>query len=385
MFLKNLKLVNFRNFSEIHLEFTPLTVLVGNNAQGKSNLLEAIYFLATTKSPRAEKDSQLIKGGEEFARVEGEVENKIQNSKLKNQKDEAEELTKLEIVMQKNGGNGENNGLTKKVKINGIGRRTSDYLGHFVAVHFSPEDINLVSGPPALRRWHIDLTLAQVDRKYKLALNEYYAALTARNRLLKRIKEGLSKLNELDFWTEQLVGAGEIITQKRHDFFQNLNKQINSAFLEKLKFVYQENTISHDRIREYLPKEVAATATLIGPHRDDFIFKQDNRDLAYFPEEEVISSEGKELAHFGSRGEQRSAVLELKLTELKFISQIAGTIPVLLLDDIFSEFDAEHRNYVIQAVHGQQTIVSTVELTQIPSDFLKLAKIVKVEKGGIKN
>ncbi|MDO8638881.1 MAG: DNA replication and repair protein RecF [Candidatus Daviesbacteria bacterium] len=357
MFLKNLKLTNFRNFSKIDLNFGKITLLVGNNAQGKSNLLESIYFLATSKSPRADKDIQLIKEGEEFVRISGQI---------------IDDETELEIFMQKR----ENSqALEKRTKVNGIGRRATDYIGNLVVIHFSPEDINLVTGAPALRRWHLDLTLAQIDREYKNALNTYHTSLVSKNKILKGIKEGISKIDELDFWNEQMILAGNLITQKRQHFFEFLNSHVGKGSLGNFRFVYEESLISDGRIREYLAREIATGNSLIGPHRDDFVFKLDNKDLEYF----------------GSRGEQRTAVLELKLAELNFFKALpfpvrgglAGIVPVLLLDDVFSELDETHRDYVISIIGNQQTILSTVEESQIPKKFLKEIKIVKVEKGKI--
>lgn len=360
MFIKKLKLVNFRNFSKLDFDFSKITLLVGKNAQGKSNLLEAIYFLATTKSPRAEKDLQLIKEGTENVWVKGDLEN-------------GSDLTKLEIALQiKPKSLSGNNGLDKRVKVNGVARRTLDYIGNLAVIHFGPEDINLVTGPPALRRWHIDLTLAQVDREYKVALTSYHESLAARNKILKRIKDGLSKTSELDFWTQTLIQTGTVIYEKRRYFFQVLNQEINLlsnqvGLSDQFSLLYQSSIISENRVREYLPREVAAGITLIGAHRDDFIFKWNNNDLAYF----------------GSRGEQRTATLEFKLAELKFIKNIKDILPVLLLDDVFSELDETHRDQVAQIIGGQQTIISTVETTQLPKHFLKSAQIVQVEKGEI--
>lgn len=344
-------MTNFRNFSQVELDLSQITLLVGNNAQGKSNLLESIYFLATSKSSRAEKDWQLIKTEDNFCRVGGEI-------------DQENEAISLEIFMQKKE---DQQRVEKRLKVNGIGRRAFDYLGNLIAVHFTPEDINLVTGPPALRRWHLDLTLAQIDKKYKTALNEYHTALVSRNRILKGIKEGTAKTDELDFWTDQMVKSGEIITEKRQEFFQFINGQSFAKHLGQFRFLYQPSLISSDRVREYLSREVAAAMSLIGPHRDDFIFKLDSRDLAYF----------------GSRGEQRTAVLELKLAELKFISQTQQTRPVLLLDDIFSELDQIHRDFITSIIDGAQIILSAVEESQVPEKLVDLSKIIKVEKGRI--
>lgn len=352
MFLKNLRLTNFRNLTKANVEFAQGTLLIGNNAQGKSNLLEAIYVLATAKSLRAEKDIQIIKYGENFARIEGEVAEEF------NQKDQ--EPIKLEIVMQKKE---EAEGIEKRVKVNGVSRRIVDYIGNLIVVYFSPEDINLITGTPALRRAYLDLTLSQADREYKRALVIYSTALSSKNRVLKRIQEGLAKLSELDFWILQMVESGNMVSSKRRNFFKVVNQEKQS--MGNFRFEYKENILSQERLVQYQSREIAAGASLIGPHRDDFMFEMNGRNLAFF----------------GSRGEQRTAVLELKLVELQFIKQIKGALPVLLLDDVFSEMDALHREYVISTIYGQQTVLSVVETEQLPEDFLKRVKIIEVEKG----
>lgn len=351
MFLARLKLLNFRNFAKLDLDFAQTTLLLGDNAQGKSNLLEAIYFLATTKSTKADPDIQLIKQNENICRVEGGVDN--------------EEITKLEIAMEKRpeevGG-----GLSKRVKVNGVPRRTLDYLGNLVVVHFSPEDINLVTGPPALRRWHIDLVLAQVDKEYKRAITDYVSVITSRNRLLKRIKEGQAQVDELSFWTDKLLEYGKIVADKRAAFFVFLNSR-TTELPGRFAFLYKSNELTSERLKHYLGREIAASASLIGPHRDDFEFEMDGRNLA----------------HFGSRGEQRMAVLELKTAELKFVTEIVESTPVLLLDDVFSELDEEHREQVFSLISRQQTVLSAIESEKIPSELMQAAKIVRIEKGAV--
>lgn len=346
MFLKTIKIKGFRNFSDLELNFNQTTLLMGENAQGKSNFLESIYFLATTKSPRAEKDIQLIKEDENACFIEGEII-------------EGEDSLKLEIAMQKKEAN---NGLEKRVKVNGVPRRVVDYIGNLVVVHFSPEDINLVTGPPALRRWHIDLCLAQIDKLYKNSLTRYHEALTSRNRVLKRIKEGLAKTDELIFWSAQILDFGEVVSEKRRHFFESINDLKKES---KFRFDYQENILTKNRLQEYLGREIMAATTLIGPHRDDFIFRQKEKDMA----------------HFGSRGEQRTAVLDLKLAELEYIKQYKNTCPLLLLDDVFSELDTAHREYVISETKGQQTIISAVENELIPPSFFKQLQKINVTNG----
>ncbi len=344
MVLKSLKLTHFRNYSELTLDLQPLILLLGQNAQGKSNMLDAIYFLATSKSLRGERDAEVILEGQEYVRVEGELD----------------EETRLEIAMQL-----QNGFLAKRLKVNGIPKRVIDYIGNLVVIYFVPEDINLVTGSPSLRRWHLDVMLAQIDREYKRAITNYGDALTSRNRLLKRIREGLARMDELDFWTQQVLLYGATISEKRQHFFAFLKE--SSPDMGDFHFEYHPNIITPERLEQYLNREVAAATTLIGPHRDDFLFRLGN----------------KELASFGSRGEQRVAVLQLKLSELHYVTEIRQVKPILLLDDVFSELDDAHQQSVAKAVFGQQTVISAVENETIPQEILEKAQILKIEKGSI--
>lgn len=350
--LRKLQLTNFRNYAHLDLSFDNRpTVLVGNNAAGKSNILEAIYLLSTTKSQRVDSEVELIKQGEGFAHAEGIV-------------GVSEDGSKLEVGMQVVDGI-----FSKRVKVNGVPRRVVDFIGNLPAVIFYPADINMVTGSPSLRRWHLDLSLAQMDGEYKRNLTSYEQFLTSRNRVLKRIKEGKSRMDELDFWTNGLVEKGEAISVKRKDFFgfiNSLEKPLGEFFFE-----YKPSLVSVERLKETNGREVSAAATLIGPHRDDF----------------TILFEGRNMAHFGSRGEQRTATLDFKLALLEYMAvvstKILGERPVLLLDDVFSELDANHRAHVADIVGKQQTIIATVELENIPKEFLDSARILKVEDGKI--
>lgn len=357
MFLKSIKLTNFRNYSSQDFEFkTPVTVLLGDNAQGKSNFLESIYFLSTTKSPKADLDLDLIKNGEDVCRVEGSVEG-------------VEEGVELEIAMQNIEGNLTEQvraSGTKRVKVNGVPRRVIDYIGNLSVVSFSPEDINLVTGPPSLRRWHIDLTLAQIDRAYKSALTNYGEIITRKNRLLKMIREGEASLDELSFWTKEQLELGEIVARKRRLFFEFLNS--SERGMGQFQFEYLESTLIKERLDEYQSREIAAAASLIGPHRDDFLFKIGERDLA----------------KFGSRGEHRTAVLDLKLTEASFIETVIGSRPTLLLDDVFSELDISHQEHVLSLILLQQTVLAAVDLTTQVKDKLKEATFLSVKEGSLR-
>ncbi|OGE71365.1 hypothetical protein A3H40_03675 [Candidatus Daviesbacteria bacterium RIFCSPLOWO2_02_FULL_38_15] len=321
---------------------------MGGNGAGKSNLLEAIYLLSTTKSLRVEIENELIKENQEFAKIEGFVANSSE--------------TELLIIINKPTDEVK---FKKRLIVNGISRRTVDFIGHLPAIIFYPQDINMVTGSPSLRRWHIDLSLAQIDPAYKRSLTLYEQFLTARNRVLKSIKEGKSKTPELDFWTRGLVDNGKIITDKRQAFFDFIEQQ--PKVLGDFRFVYHPSALSSEKLQETNGREVAAAATLIGPHRDDFV---------------LITFE-KNLAHFGSRGEQRMGTLAFKLAQLEYMAHILGKRPVLLLDDIFSELDENHRNLIGEIALKQQTIISTIEMSEIPSNLLDKARILQVEDGKI--
>ncbi len=350
MYLKKLTATNYRNYSEIDFEFSsPLTVLVGDNAQGKSNFLESIYFLATTKSTKAQKDEELITWTQQVLRVSGQVESA------------REGVNTLEIVMAEQEGS-----LSKRVKLNGVAKRVLDYIGHLAVVLFAPEDINLVAGSPSLRRWHLDLTLAQIDREYKGALTNYGDVLTRRNKTLKMIQNQLVKLDQLDFWNEKLLEYGQIVSRKRAQFFEFIN-QTERKF-GNFQLEYKQNLLSQERLKEYQAKEIMACVSLIGPHRDDFLFLLN----------------GSDLSKFGSRGETRTAVLDLKMAELQFVENKLGERPILLLDDVFSELDFTHREHVLDLVSAQQTIIAAVELDDYLSVYFEQnGRIYQVKKGTI--
>ncbi|MBI2599618.1 DNA replication/repair protein RecF [Candidatus Daviesbacteria bacterium] len=349
MFLKQLNLTNFRNYSQLELEFDSRpTVLVGGNGAGKSNLLEAIYLLSTTKSLRVETENELIKENAEFAKIEGVVAN-------------GGETELLIIINQPT----DEVKFKKRVIVNGIPRRTVDFIGNLPAVIFYPQDINLVTGSPSLRRWHIDLSLAQIDPVYKKSLTLFEQFLAARNRVLKRIREGQGKLDELDYWTAGLIKEAKVISDKRKEFFEFINKLPKE--LGDFKFMYQPSELSLEKLKEANGREVAAAATLIGPHRDDL----------------TLIMGGKNLAHFGSRGEQRMGTLAFKLAQFEYMAHILGKRPTLLLDDVFSELDENHRRLVGEIALKQQTIISTIEMSEIPNNLLDKARILQVEEGKI--
>ncbi len=348
MTLKTLSLTNFRNYSSANFAFGPTTTLVvGPNTAGKTNLLEAIYFLATGRSFRATHDREAIAQGKPFANV------KCQMSNVKY--DDGKDL-ELQILANENG----ENTSSKRFKVNGVKKRLSDFAGNLRAVYFGPEEILLVTGSPSRRRKYLDSVLVQVDREYARALLEYEKVLRQRNRLLVLIREGEGKRNQLDFWDEKLWNLSEIISGKRALLVDSLNIGLGG----KLKLIVYQSKRSPVGIYDLREREIAAGMTLYGPHRDDFRFVV--AELA-LPRKEgnVNIATTRDLAIFGSRGEQRLAVLHLKLAELEFISERVGERPVLLLDDIFSELDENNRERVLELLGKQQTIVTTTDLEQI--------------------
>lgn len=346
MFLKKISLTNFRNHAKPKIKLSNnTTVLKGDNAQGKTNFLESIFFLATGKPIKSEADEEIVKFEETVVSVEGEIENSLGN-------------TNLLTIIQKT-----DEGLRKKFLVNGIARRLLDYSGSLVVVYFRPEDIDLVTGSPSLRREYIDQTIGQIDRDYRKILSTYHKIVTQKNKLLRLIREGLAKPDELTFWNNEQLKLGEKIQEKRKSFFSKINSY--EKRFGKFEYRYSPNEINNQRLKEYSSREIAAAVSLIGPHRDDFSFFE----------------EGKDLSKYGSRGEQRTAVLDLKITELIFFESVLGERPVLLLDDIFSELDISHRAHVLDLAKSQQTIIATVEYDEYLKEALKNAQIFTVDKG----
>ncbi|KKU09869.1 MAG: replication and repair protein RecF protein [Candidatus Woesebacteria bacterium GW2011_GWB1_45_5] len=330
--IKSLKLTDFRNFRKKNLEFSDgVTVIVGPNASGKTNILEGLFLLSMGKSFKAKVEAEMINYDEALARVKGDG---------------------LEIMITR----GENGWPRKKMLVNGVSKRLIDFAGNFKTVLFGPWDMDLVTESPSLRRKFLDTVLSQVDREYRRSILSYEKGLRQRNRLLFRIREeGLSR-SQLVFWNQLLIKNGDYISGKREELIEFVNAQAGLND-EKFRLDYDKSAISEGRLEQYSEEEVAAATTLVGPHRDDFIFYEKKRDLA----------------SYGSRGEQRMAVLWLKLAELAFVEEKTGERPTLLLDDIFSELDHEHRDVVMKLAEKQQTIITT-------ADEHFLGKKMKLEK-----
>lgn len=366
MTIKSLKLTNFRNWVDYQLDFNNVTILIGKNGVGKTNLMEAVWLLSTGRSWRTSRDGEMISWDQDFSR--------LTLSGLKQEKE-----TTLELFWQKPArhaslqgvaGGGEKN--IKQLKLNGVKHRLIDLLGVAPTVLFSPETIELLGGAPVLRRRFLDIMLAQIDRTYALHLAEYTKVLRERNKLLAALNFRKGQPDELDFWDDKLTENGLAIIEARKLAIKFFNLHLAEAYetlsggKEKMSLKYKESA-DFERFKEVLfahrERDISQTNTIIGPHRDDL----------------VVLLNGKDITTFGSRGEFRSAVLALKMAELAYLQEKTQESPVLLLDDIFSELDASRRAHLAKIVSHQQTIITTTDLDHIEKSLREKAKIVELK------
>lgn len=351
MVLTALTLRQFRSYTKAAFTFSPhITLVVGQNAIGKTNLLESIYLMATGKSFRADYDREVIRWSEEFASIECRLTG-------------ASDSTDLKLMLTAGDVGGKSMPL-KRYLVNGIPRRQIDFVGNLRAVLFWPEHLELVTDSPSVRRRYLDSVLVQVDREYRRNLLSYERGLRQRNRLLDLINEGKASRSQLLFWNQLLIKAGGYLTNKRAEFIDF----INSCQLHEVSYqlIYDKSVISESRLTQYQTEEIAAKATLVGPHRDDMQFQMKHAEAFV------------ELSKYGSRGEERLAILWLKLAEVSFIESKTEARPLLLLDDIFSELDDDHRKLVLDAINRQQTILTTADPDMIPRAIQRKASVIQL-------
>lgn len=324
--LNSLKLNSFRNHTVAEFKFGgEANLVVGENAVGKSNVLEAIWLLATGESFRASKIEEMVLWGDEVGHVVGKTENDT-----------------LQVTVTRGVVQGKR--VQKRLyKINGASRRKVDYVGRLPAVLFRPEDMDLIGGEPGLRRGFIDEMMIQIDQEYRRSLESYQKGLKQRNRLLDQIREGQTTKSTLYFWNQLLVQEGDRISTKRTQAVEEMNTIASRT--GPLKLEYIDSPISMSRLEAHYEAELALGYTLVGPHKDDFKIYNEKRDLAIY----------------GSRGEQRMAVLWLKEAQLEMMEKRLKTRPMLLLDDILSELDHHHVEGVVGLSHRQQTILTTTD------------------------
>ncbi|MDY6892265.1 MAG: DNA replication/repair protein RecF [Chloroflexota bacterium] len=397
MYIKHLSLVNFRNYTSLELDLPPhITVFQGDNAQGKSNLLEAIYILATTRSPHASNEREFINWSA--------YSDELPACRLVADVQRAGDDICLEIaLMSRTIAPSEARGslslwnttaralpIQKRIRVNGIVQRAIDFVGKLNVVTFSTQDINLIAGEPALRRRYLDITNSQMDSQYLQQLQRYQRVLWQRNRLLRLISDKKASLDELSFWDQELVQAGcylivqrermvsalEYLAQNIHDklsadqgtlkllYLRSIDKECGDSDFQSKETV----EIFWGALHAARDKEIAHGMSLVGPHRDTIRFIDDNVDLGIY----------------GSRGQQRTVALSLKLAEAKLMLNRTGEHPVLLLDDVLSELDRQRRNYVLRLVtEYQQVLMTTTDLDHFTADFLAQAETFRVIRGSI--
>lgn len=321
----------------------PTTVIVGSNASGKTTLIESVYLLATGSSFRAEKIEEMIGFDQELGRVKGVVQVLAESASA--DEEEKSETAELEVLLTRGEVQGRKT-ARRLYTVNGVRKRKADATALLQAVVFRPEDMRLVEGSPARRRSFMDSTLSGCYPEYARALKTYEQTLRRRNKLLTQVREGEQPRTTLHYWNTSLVSAGTLLQQHRRNFLQSFSGvEFPLAFTSQ----YQPSVITEARIAEYLPREVAAGHTLIGPHKDDFVVKL------------PFAGERRSVATFGSRGQQRMAVLWLKFGEFGFIQQVSGHQPVLLLDDILSELDEQMQTLALAVVAHCQSLITTTD------------------------
>ncbi len=360
MEIKNIKIKNFRNYKELELNFNnKINIFIGNNAQGKTNLIESLYVLGITKSHRTYNEKKLIKEGEDFLKISGIVKN--ENTKKE-----------LEILISSKG---------KSVKIDkNIIRKTSEYISNLVVVLFCPDDLEIIKGSPSIRRRFLNIELGQIDNNYLVHLNKYNKLLKNRNEYLKQNNERTIEMNFLEVLDKQIAEEATMLYNKRIKFIDELNiyikkiyKKISNGDIIQIK--YETNVdVKQEKLEELILKKLKSNikkdllfgTTTIGPHRDDFLFYLNNHKIN----------------EYGSQGQQRLAALCLKLAEIEIFIIKNNDYPILLLDDIFSELDEKRRCSVIEYINkGIQTFITATDINDIKKNILKNSDIYDVKEG----
>lgn len=373
MIIESLELKNYRNYRELSLSFDPGTnLLYGDNAQGKTNILEALYYCASAKSHRGSKDKEIIRFGEEEAHV-----------KLLLRKRDVPYRIDMHLKMNS----------AKGIAVNGLPiRRASELFGILNAVLFSPEDLNIIKNGPADRRRFMDLELCQLDRSYVHALVSYNRALVQRNRLLKDISFQPELRETLDLWDAQLVNYGSQLIRARRDFLMRLNPVIGpihsglTGGKEEISVIYDSNTDEQEfgssltRARE---SDLRQKITSVGPHRDDigfFVKRTDAEDQSAAVPRDL---RGMDLRRFGSQGQQRTAALSLKLSEIGLMEQATGESPVLLLDDVLSELDTDRQKQLLKTISRIQTVITSTGMENLLGKDFRIDRTFEVRNGAV--
>jgi DNA replication and repair protein RecF len=357
MIIKSIELKNFRNYEELDLSFDDGTnILYGDNAQGKTNILEAAYLSGTTKSHKGSRDREMIR----FEQQEAHIRTVVQKN---------EKQYQIDMHLRKNG--------SKGVAINKIPiKKASELFGILNIVFFSPEDLNIIKNGPSERRRFIDLELCQLDKLYLSDLSRYNKVLNQRNKLLKDIYYRGDLIDTLPMWDMQLVEYGRRIIAKRKQFVEELNAIIHDIHTnitggkESLLLKYEPNIddiFFEDELLRAKKKDLKLCQTTVGPHRDDMLF----------------SIGGVDIRKFGSQGQQRTCALSLKLSEIELVKKIIHNTPVLMLDDVLSELDSSRQNYLLGSITDTQTIITCTGLDEFVKNRFRINKIFQVIEGKV--
>ncbi|MCM1244466.1 MAG: DNA replication/repair protein RecF [Roseburia sp.] len=358
MIIHSMELLNFRNYERELFHFDPETnVLFGDNAQGKTNVLEGIYLCSTTRSHKGSKDREMIRLGMDESHLRMVVYKEGIDHKI-------------DVHLKKN--------KSKGIAVDGIPvKRSGELLGICNIVFFSPEDLAIIQNGPDARRRFIDMELCQLDKMYLFYLTKYKHVLRQRNELLKQISINSELVDTLDIWNSKLIEYGTYVINARKDFVEKLNgyiKDIHKSLTgdkEEIDLIYEPDVRAEDFSEKLIlseQKDLFTKTTNTGPHRDDLSF----------------ISEQKDLRKYGSRGQQRTGALSLKLTEIKIVEEKTGEKPILLLDDVLSELDRNRQNYLLEHIKGIQTIITCTGLEEFVKNGINIQKTFEIESGTVK-
>ncbi len=359
MIIESMELKNFRNYRKLKLEFDDKTnIFYGDNAQGKTNILEAVYLSGTTKSHKGSRDRDMIFFGE----TEGHLRTEVKKGQMN---------YRIDIHLKKN--------KSKGIAVNGIPiKRAGELFGIANFVFFSPEDLSIIKQGPGERRRFLDMELCQLDKVYLHNLTSYNRILEQRNRLLKDLLIRKDLEETLDIWDIQLVEYGKKIIAARDLFIRQLEEIIAgihsnlSGGKEELRISYEKNveeTDFFDAVRRNRDRDRRLKTSTVGPHRDDLQFVIDSVDIR----------------KFGSQGQQRTAALSLKLSEIELVKKRINDTPVLLLDDVLSELDHNRQNYLLNSIHDIQTMITCTGLDEFVNHRFSINKMFQVVKGTVQS
>ena len=359
MYIESVQLKNFRNYDSLELDLAQGTnIFYGNNAQGKTNILEALYLCGTTKSHKGSRDKDMI----QFGKDESHIRMMVKRDELS---------YRIDMHLKKN--------KAKGVAINGLPiRKASELFGVVNLVFFSPEDLNIIKNGPGERRRFLDLELCQLDKIYLTDLASYNHIVNQRNKLLKDLSVQPSLKDTLDIWDMQMLQYGTKIIKKRKDFVRDLNQVIQDIHhnltggIEHLEVVYEPSTEAEDFenvLKKNRERDIRMKMTSAGPHRDDLSF--------------VVN--GIDIRKYGSQGQQRTAALSLKLSEIYLVKEKIKDTPILLLDDVLSELDSNRQTYLLDCIHDIQTLITCTGLDDFVSNQFQINKVFRVIKGEVYN